>query len=199
MWEVAEVDSLRETLREKQVAIVGLGGLGSNIAVMLTRSGVGRLLLIDFDTVEASNLNRQHYLPRHIGMPKAEALAGQLKEIDPTVQLTVKQQRVTADNAAELLQGWPLVCEAMDDPASKAMLINALLPDPEKVIVAGSGMAGFGSANTIKTVRRMARLYVCGDGTSDMKKEKMLATRVQICAGHQANMILRLLLGQQEP
>ena len=189
---------LRCMLQEKRVAIVGLGGLGSNIAVMLARSGVGHLLLIDFDRVEPSNLNRQHYLPRHIGMPKAEALAEQLKEINPDVQLTVKQQRVTADNAAELLQGWPLVCEAMDDPTSKAMLINTVLPDQEKVIVAGSGMAGFGSSNTIKTVRKMARLYVCGDETSDMAHEVMLAPRVQICAGHQANMILRLLLGLQD-
>lgn len=196
---MADMERLRAVLREKRVAIVGLGGLGSNIAVMLARSGVGHLMLVDFDVVEASNLNRQHYFPRHLGMPKAEALAEQLREINPALSLDVVQQRVTADNAAALLQGWPLVCEAMDAPASKAMLVNTLLPDPEKIIVAGSGMAGYGSANTIQTVRKMARLYVCGDECSDMDQGVMLAPRVQICAGHQANMILRLLLGLQEP
>lgn len=188
-----------DTLQNQSVAIAGLGGLGSNIAVMLTRSGVGHLLLIDYDTVEGSNLNRQHYMPRHIGRLKTEALAEQLREINPAVQLTVKNQKITAENAAALFQGWPLICEAMDDPAAKAMLINTLLPDSEKTIVAGSGMAGYGSANTIRTVRKMKRLYICGDETSDMQNNRMLAPRVQLCAAHQANMILRILFGEMEP
>ena len=188
-----------DTLQQQSVAIAGLGGLGSNIAVMLTRSGVGHLLLIDYDTVEGSNLNRQHYMPRHIGRPKTEALAEQLREINPAVQLTIKYEKITAENAADLFRGWPLIYEAMDEPAAKAMLINTLLPDAEKIIVAGSGMAGYGSANSIKTTRKMKRLYLCGDETSDMQNERMLAPRVQLCAAHQANMILRILLGEMDP
>ena len=182
------------------VAIAGLGGLGSNIAVMLAQLGVGKLLLVDFDTVEPSNLNRQHYTLRHLGLPKTEALAQQLDEINPFVQVRVKQIKITAENAADIFQGWPLVCEALDDPSAKAMLINALLPDGETTIVAASGMAGYDSANAIQTARSMRRLYVCGDGSSEaMPGNGLMAPRVQICAGHQANMVLRLLLGMTEP
>ena len=76
---------VHEHIRQGAVAIAGLGGLGSHIAVMLARAGIGKLLLVDFDTVEISNLNRQHYTVRHLGMPKTEALAMQLQEINPFV------------------------------------------------------------------------------------------------------------------
>ena len=187
-------------IQDGAVAIAGLGGLGSNIAVMLAQTGVGRLLLIDYDTVEPSNLNRQHYTLRHLGMPKTEALAQQLREVNPFVQVEVRQEKITAANAAALFDGWPLVCEALDNPAAKAALINALLPDSQKTIVAASGMAGYGSANEIHTVRKLKRLYVCGDETSEAQPSNgLMAPRVQVCAGHQANMILRLLLGIAEP
>ena len=187
-------------VKQGAVAIAGLGGLGSNIAVMLAQLGVGKLLLVDFDTVEPSNLNRQHYTLRHLGLPKTEALAGQIGEINPFVQVYAKQIKITSENAAAIFQGWPLICEALDNPSAKAMLINALLPDEEKTIVAASGMAGYDSANTIQTTHSMRRLYVCGDGSSEaMPGNGLMAPRVQICAGHQANMILRLLLGLTEP
>lgn len=191
---------VHQRIRDGAVAIAGLGGLGSNIAVMLAQTGVGRLLLIDYDTVEPSNLNRQHYTLRHLGMAKTEALARQVQEINPFVQVETRQIKITMDNATALFEGWPLVCEALDNPAAKAMLINALLPDSGKTIVAASGMAGYGSANDIHTVHRMKRLYVCGDEASEAQSGNgLMAPRVQICAGHQANMILRLLLGIAEP
>ena len=191
---------VHQSVKRGAVAIAGLGGLGSNIAVMLAQLGVGKLLLVDFDTVEPSNLNRQHYTLRHLGLPKTEALAQQLEEMNPFVQVYTRQLKITADNAAELFRDWPLVCEALDDPVAKAMLINALLPDEEKTIVAASGMAGYDSANAIQTIHNMKRLYVCGDGSSEaMPGSGLMAPRVQICAGHQANMILRLLLGLTEP
>lgn len=110
----------------------------------------------------------------------------------------MKRERITADNAVELFMGWSFICEAMDTPDSKAMLLNTLLPDESKIIVAASGMAGYGSANQIKTVRKMHRLYLCGDGYSDVEQMIMLAPRVQLCASHQANMVLRLLLGERD-
>lgn len=187
-------------IKNGAVAIAGLGGLGSNIAVMLAQTGVGRLLLVDYDIVEPSNLNRQHYTLRHLGMPKTGALAEQIREINPYVEVHTANIRVDAQNAAELFADWPLVCEAFDNPAAKAALINTLLPDGKKTIVAASGMAGYGSSNTITTTQRMKRLYVCGDTVSEaMPGNGLMAPRVQICAGHQANMVLRLLLGITEP
>lgn len=99
-----------------------------------------------------------------------------------------------------MLKDDEIICEAFDRPDRKAMLINTLMQHlPQKKIVSASGMAGFESSNTIQTKRRMQNLYVCGDGeTSAMVGRGLMAPRVLICAGHQANMVLRLILGLQE-
>ena len=192
--------AVHKRLKQGRVAIAGLGGLGSNIAVMLARIGVGRLLLVDFDIVEPSNLNRQSYYIRHLGMPKTEALQSQLQEINPFIQVEIRNVEVVADNVPALFSDYEVLCEAFDKPEAKAMIVNTALEKiPDIKIVAASGMAGFLSSNSIRTTRPMNRLYVCGDlengpgiGTG------LMAPRVQICAGHQANMILRLLLGIEE-
>ena len=192
--------AVHKKLKQGRVAIAGLGGLGSNIAVMLARIGVGQLLLVDFDIVEPSNLNRQSYDIRHLGMPKTLALQSQLAEINPFIQIQTRMERVVAENVAELFDGYGIVCEAFDKPEAKAMLVNTVLEElPAVKIVAASGMAGFSSSNSIKTIRPMDRLYVCGDlETGAGIGTGLMAPRVQICAGHQANMVLRLLVGKEE-
>ncbi len=192
--------TVHKKLKQGRVAIAGLGGLGSNIAVMLARIGVGQMLLVDFDVVEPSNLNRQNYYISHLGMPKTLALKTQFKEINPFIQVETHTLRVVAENVASLFDGYSILCEAFDKPEAKAMLVNtALTKLPHITIVAASGMAGFSSSNRITTTRPMKRLYMCGDfGTAAEPGMGLMAPRVQICAGHQANMILRLLVGQAE-
>lgn len=192
---------LQQALDRAAVGIAGLGGLGSNIAVYLARLGVGRLVLVDFDTVEVSNLNRQHYTMRDLGRPKADALRDQLIEINPYLDYETYTTRVTPENAPQLFADCDVVCEAFDRADQKAMLIETLLAGlPDTPIVSGSGMAGCGSANAIRTERRFGRLYVCGDGTSDIADGiGLMAPRVAVCAAHEATMVLRLLLGYTEP
>lgn len=188
-----------QTLKAGKVAIAGLGGLGSHIAVMLARSGVGKLLLVDFDVVEESNLNRQHYNRTHLGRKKTECLAEQIAAIRPDIALETIDRKVTEENAAALFQGYPVICEAFDDPGAKAMLVNCVLEHLNARIISGSGMAGFESSNLIQTRRVMKRLYLCGDGVTAVEDgKKLTAGRVQICAGHQANMAVRLLMGIEE-
>ncbi len=189
-----------EKVRSARVAVAGLGGLGSNIALSLARTGVGFLHLIDFDVVEPSNLNRQQYGIRHLGMPKAEALKAQIAEINPFVDVVAEQLRLTEQNVASVFSKDEIVCEAFDSPEAKAMLVNALRERwPEKYIVAASGMAGYASANEIFTRKVMGRLYICGDGQSAARPGcGLMAPRVAVCAGHQANMVLRLILGEAE-
>lgn len=191
---------VHKKVKQGRVAIAGLGGLGSNIAVMLARIGVGQMLLVDFDVVEPSNLNRQSYYIRHLGLPKTVALESQLREINPFIHIETCMVRVEAENVAELFGGYDILCEAFDKPEAKAMLVNTALEKlPEIKIVAASGMAGFASANLIKTAKRFARLYVCGDLENGAGVGiGLMAPRVQICAGHQANMVLRLLVGREE-
>ena len=189
-----------DTLAKAHVGIAGLGGLGSNIAMMLARSGVGHLLLIDFDSVEPRNLNRQHYMVSHLGMPKSEAIKDLILQANPFIQLDTRCLRITGENAPELFTGCDLVCEAFDKPEAKAELVNSLLENcPGLPILSGSGMAGYGSSNTIRTEKVMKNLYLCGDRVSGIESAgTLMAPRVQICAAHEANMALRLLLGITE-
>lgn len=180
------------------VAVCGLGGLGSHIAFALARAGVGKLILIDFDTVDITNLNRQQYKACQLGLPKTEALAANLREIAPYVQLELHTVRITENNLAALLSGADIVCEAFDRAEQKAMLVNGVLEQlPESCLVAASGMAGLGSGNQIRTRRITRRFYLCGDETSDVQDGLgLVAPRVMLCAAHQALTVLQLLCGE---
>ena len=182
------------------VAICGLGGLGSNIAISLAHAGIGKLILVDFDKVDITNLHRQQYKANQIGMNKTDALSENLKEIAPYIELETHTERVTEKNAVNMLQGADIICEAFDDAEAKAMLTNLVLETmPDKYLVAASGMAGFGSANSIKTRRITNKLYLCGDGESDVQSEgSLVSSRVMLCAAHQAHTVLRILAGKFE-
>ncbi len=190
-----------EKLKSASAAVAGLGGLGSNIAVSLARAGIGKLLLVDHDKVELSNLNRQQYDTLDLGMYKTDALRRSLKRINPYLEIETETVLVTEENAAALFGDFKIVCEAFDRADQKAMLINALLEQcPDTIIVSGSGMAGMLSANSIVTRNVFDRLYISGDGITDIKDANgLMAPRVAVCANHQANMVLRLILGETEP
>lgn len=182
------------------VAICGLGGLGSNIAISLARIGIGKLILIDFDRVDITNLHRQQYKVNQIGKYKTEALCENLVEIAPYLETEIHTVCITEDNAEDLLKDADIICEAFDDAECKAMLVNFVLERmPEKYLVAASGMAGMGSANTIQTRRISKRFYICGDETSDVSEAgSLVASRVMLCAAHQAHTVLRILTEQFE-
>jgi len=182
------------------VAVCGLGGLGSNIAIALARAGIGRLILIDFDRVDITNLHRQQYRANQIGAYKTEALAENLFEIAPYIKMETATQRITEDNCADLLRDADVICEAFDDAEAKAMLVNkALETMPDKYLVAASGMAGMGTPNTIRTRRITKHFYLCGDETSDVADTiGLVAPRVMLCAAHQAHTVLRILAGEFE-
>lgn len=187
-----------ERLKNSRAAVAGLGGLGSSIALSLARAGVGELFLVDFDRVDLSNLNRQQYELDDIGRYKTEALSEHIARINPYIKIKYETVRVTEDNAVSLFSGYPVLCEAFDRAESKAMLVSAVLSGcPETVIVSGSGMAGYLPSNMIVTKKALDRLYICGDGETDSADANgLMAPRVSICAGHQANAALRLLLGE---
>ena len=189
---------LHRAFASATVAVCGLGGLGSNIAIALARAGIGKLILIDFDRVDITNLHRQQYKADQIGRYKTEALADNLREIAPYIELEMHTERITEDNAVKLLQGADIICEAFDDAECKAMLTNTVLSEmPDKYLVAASGMAGMETANSIKTRRITSRFYLCGDETSEVSDGiGLVAPRVALCAAHQAHTVLRILAKQ---
>lgn len=182
------------------VAVCGLGGLGSNIAVALARAGIGKLVLIDFDRVDVTNLHRQQYKANQVGRYKTDALAENLLEIAPYAEIETVTERITEENFIDILKDVDVVCEAFDKAESKAMLVNCVLEQlPECYLVAASGMAGISTPNSIKTRKIMKRFYLCGDEVSDVEDSiGLVATRVMLCAAHQAHTVLRILAGEYE-
>lgn len=189
-----------EKFKKGRVAIVGLGGLGSSVAISLARSGVGTLLLVDYDVVEPSNLNRQHYFIKQIGKYKTEALEEIINEINPFIKVIKKTCYLNNDNMIEILGDFPIVVEAFDDPKCKANLANYILTkDREKYLISASGMAGNYSCNSIKTTKLKNKFYIVGDRVSECKEgQGLMAPRVSATASHQSNMVLRLLLDEEE-
>src|SRR5512133_264813 len=185
-------------LKAATVGIAGVGGLGSAVAVALARIGVGRLILADFDVVEPSNLNRQQYFIDQIGQPKVAALTDNLRRINPYV--TVEQHTIMLDagNIPAVFAGCSLVVEAFDRADMKAMLVDTVLEQMAGVtVIAASGLAGYGSNNTITTTKVSARLYLIGDGVSEAQPGNgLMAPRVGIAASQQANQVVRCLLGE---
>ena len=203
-WNKALWERYGEDVQKKfsaaTVAVCGLGGLGSNIAIALARAGIGKLILIDFDRVDITNLHRQQYKVNQIGKYKTDALFENLKEIAPYIDMELHTVRITRDNAEELLKDADIICEAFDNAEAKAMLTNFVLETmPSKFLVAASGMAGFGSANSIRTRKITSKFYLCGDEQSDVDWEgSLVASRVMLCAAHQAHTVLRILTEQFE-
>ena len=203
-WANALIDRHGTTLHKRfssaTVAICGLGGLGSNIAVALARAGIGKLVLIDFDCVDITNLHRQHYKPNQIGLYKADALVENLSEIAPYTEVVPVTAKITEDNLVAILKDADIICEAFDNAEAKAMLVNGVLEQlPDRYLIAASGMAGMSTPNTIQTRKVMKRFYLCGDEISDVADSiGLVAPRVMLCAAHQAHTVLRILAGEYE-
>ena len=193
------VKGIAKKLKEKKVCILGLGGLGSNVAVLLARAGIGYLKLVDFDIVEASNLNRQQYRVSHIGLKKTEAIKNIIKEINPFVKVDILDTKVDKENISSIVKDIKIIVEAFDRAETKAMAIEKLLTNKNKIVISASGMAGLGSSNEIITRRVRDNFYLIGDNYSDYEEYSgIMSTRVMICAAHQANMVLRLILGEEK-
>ena len=191
---------LQKKLAASSVAVCGLGGLGSNIAIALARAGIGRLHIIDFDCVDISNLNRQQYFPDQLGIPKSRALGDTLRRIAPYCEIVSDDTMLNESNIPKLLVDDDIIVEAFDKADQKAMLVNGVLEKmPLKYLVSGSGMAGLAPSNMIITKKVTKRFYLCGDGVSDVDDGMgLVASRVLICAGHQAHAVIRIIAGEYD-
>ena len=188
-------DPLLQRIRRTKIGIAGAGGLGSNCAQLLVRSGFIDFVLVDFDHVENSNLNRQFYFEDQIGQAKVNALAHNLRRINPTVKLRTVQERVGPDNVGQLFADRDVMVEAFDSPASKRMIAEAYSRSG-KLLVAASGLAGWGDNDRIKVHRIHSRFFLVGDLTSGVEGGlPPMAPRVMIAAAKQADIVLGWALG----
>lgn len=148
-------------LQQANVLVVGLGGVGAYAAEMITRSGVGRMTIVDADTVAPSNINRQLVaLHSTIGRPKAEILAERLLDINPDLQLTPIQEYLKDEATDHLLdQGFDYVVDAIDTLSPKVNLIKACL-DRSIPLVSSMG-AGAKTDPTQIEIRDISKSHHC--------------------------------------
>jgi sulfur carrier protein ThiS adenylyltransferase len=187
-----------DKLKKATVGIAGLGGLGSTVAVALARTAIGNLIIADFDTIEESNLNRQHYFLNQIGEYKTDAMIENLKQINPQVKVKGYKQKLTAGNIPEIFAEVDVIAECFDKAEQKKMLVETVLTKMERVVVVTvSGLAGYGRSNEIVTSRISNRLIVIGDGKSGTDLNLPLtAGRVWLAASHQANAVVEILVDE---
>ena len=190
----------QQRFKRATVAVMGLGGLGSAVAICLVKIGIGKLIISDYDVVVVSNIHRQHYFIDQIGLKKTTALKKTLIRVNPFVAIKTVDVKLTEQSIPQLFEGVDVLVECFDDPGMKAAGLRAALQHmPETGYVGASGMAGYGSGNTIVTRRIKPRVYIVGDNETDVQDAgSLFASRVGIAAHHQANQVVRLLLGIDE-
>lgn len=188
---------VQEKIKGRFIGIMGLGGLGSVVAIALARIGVGAILLADYDVVEPSNLNRQQFFVDQVGMKKTEALRQNLARINPYVRVETFDDELTETNIPLVFQRVDVLVECFDGAKMKATALRTALKELTNVgYVGASGLAGFAENDLIVTKRIRQNVYVVGDGESEAKPgQGLMAPRVGIAAHHQANQVLRILLG----
>ncbi|MCI7643597.1 MAG: sulfur carrier protein ThiS adenylyltransferase ThiF [Lentisphaeria bacterium] len=186
-----------EILESAHIGVAGAGGLGSNCLLNLVRSGVTTFTVADFDRVSSSNLNRQFFFFHQLGDYKCDALAHNLHQINPELQIKIFNIQVTSENFDLIFGDCDIIVEAFDQAEAKRMLISAALKR-NKIVISGSGLAGIGNSNTLKVHKINNQLYLIGDLSSEISTANApQSPRVNIVAAMQANTVLALLLGRE--
>ena len=193
-----KIFEIRDHLARFRVGIAGAGGLGSNCAVSLARTGIGTLVISDFDVVEPANLNRQYYFVSQLGMLKATALKETIARINPDTIVIAHTEKLNRENIPEIFAGCDIIVEAFDTDQMKEMLAETVqVRMPGTPVILGSGLAGWGNNESIRCRRIDNTLYVCGDETTETTSENpALAPRVGIVANMQANTVIEILMNK---
>jgi sulfur carrier protein ThiS adenylyltransferase len=191
---------IRKHLSGFTVGIAGAGGLGSNCSVALARSGIGRLIICDFDVVEPSNLDRQYFFADQTGMLKTVALKENIYRIDPLVTVIIHNEKLDSENIFPLFSGCHVIVEALDMADTKEMFIETIQSlMPGIPVIAGSGVAGWGKTENLRSRKIDRSLYVCGDESEEVSDENpVMAPRVGIVANMQANTAIEVLMSMKK-
>jgi len=193
-------NKIKDHLAAYTVGIAGAGGLGSNCAVALARSGIGKLVIADYDRVESSNLNRQYYFTDQVGMKKTQALKENLYRINPDVRVNTHDVKLTRENIPDIFRACDIIVEAFDSSAMKEMIAETVLCEwPDRPIILGSGLAGYGKTNKLKEKVISSTIIICGDEESETSDDlPPMAPRVGIVANMQANAVIEILMKKKE-
>lgn len=182
-------------IQKLKIGIAGAGGLGSNCAFNLVRSGFKKFKIVDFDVVEPSNLNRQFYFLDQLNTTKVNALKTNLLRINPDLEIEALNTRIERENVKEIFQECDVVVEAFDKAVYKAMIAEAFFSSG-KLLVSASGLAGWGKSDDIVVKKIHEKFYMVGDFISEANEDvPPISPRVNITAAKQANIVLSFALG----
>jgi len=192
-----KINKIMKKLKESSVGIAGAGGLGSNAAVSLARSGIGRLIIVDFDKVEKTNLNRQYYFTNQIGKVKVKALKDNIKKINPSVKVDVYNEKLEKGSMEKHFKDVNVIIEALDSAEMKTAFVEEIMHKLTKIpVIAASGVAGYGHSERIVT-KHLGNLYMVYDANARSSEDDVLmAPRVCLMANWEANLALELILGK---
>ncbi|HPS84815.1 MAG TPA: sulfur carrier protein ThiS adenylyltransferase ThiF [Bacteroidales bacterium] len=187
-------EEIKNKVSKYTVGIAGCGGLGSNCAAMLVRSGITKLVIADFDVIQESNLNRQFFFYDQIEKPKADTLKKNLLMINPHAEIESHVVRLDPEKVVDIFSSCDVIVEAFDLAENKQMLIETVLDRfPEKPLVCASGLGGLENADQMRVVRN-GNLIVVGDFKESVSEENPpMAPKVSIAAALEANEVLRIL------
>ena len=162
---------IRDHLAQFRVGIAGAGGLGSNCAAALARTGVGTIVISDFDVIEPANLNRQYYFISQIGMMKTAALKENIARINPDIVVIAHTEKLNSINIPVIFAGCDVVVEAFDKDEMKEMLIETVQHKmPGIPVIIASGLAGWGKNDIIRYRKIDDTLFVCGDESNGSRR-----------------------------
>jgi sulfur carrier protein ThiS adenylyltransferase len=185
----ADKPYLPELSADIHVGIVGAGGLGSNIANLLVRSGFQTFEIIDFDFIEPSNLNRQQYFIQDIGKSKVDTLSQHLKNINPNLTIITHKKMLNENNINNHFQDCHIIFEAVDKPETKKLILESF-SNSNKLLILGNGMCGTDYHNELKIKKLKNNIYIVGDGKSGHDTHPPYAPRVTACAALMASIAL---------
>jgi len=171
-----------------KIGILGAGGIGSNVAVNLVRSGVSNIKIADFDKLDLSNLNRQFYFHDQIGRSKVEMLKENLERIAPDLKIEIIDRKIEKNNVKELFDDCDILVEAFDKKEYKKLMIEEF-HSSNKLIVSASGIAHHDIDN-ILTKKFGKNIYVVGDFKKGIEEYKTYSPKVLIVASIMANIVM---------
>ncbi|MBI3601286.1 MAG: sulfur carrier protein ThiS adenylyltransferase ThiF [Candidatus Omnitrophica bacterium] len=187
-----------QTIQSKKIGIGGAGGLGSNCAMMLVRSGFKHLEIIDQDVIDPSNLNRQQYFANEVGLSKVEVTKKRLLDINPDAHIIIHQTQWNESNAGQFFKGFDFIVEGFDVTDWKHRFVQYYAPR-FPVVISGIGMAGLLEKQPM-IVKKVGNVYICGDRSTDTRQgHPPMAPRVTQCAAMMAEIVLDLTLGLTNP
>jgi len=192
-------NNIRQKLKKSVIGIAGAGGLGSNVASSLARTGVGKILIVDYDKVEKNNLDRQFYFLDQIGMIKVEALKENISRIDESIKVEIFNEKLVAGSMHKPFSNVDVIVEALDDAKTKTNFIEDVSKNLSDIpIVSCSGVSGYGHINRIRE-KKLGNLYIVYDkNAKDSNKDILTSPRVNLMANWQANLVLNIILGEDK-